>query len=91
MTLEPLYKIHGDRHYVVYFDCFTPAQWQEKEAEYRAEMERQRALAARTVDFVNPGEEQNERDHHLQSSRAATAFSTAGIGATPPTAGSPGT
>ena len=37
VTLEPLYKIHGDRHYVVYFDWFTPAQWQAKEAEYRAE------------------------------------------------------
>ncbi len=32
VTLEPLYKIHGDRHYVVYFDCFTPAQWQAKKA-----------------------------------------------------------
>ena len=23
VTLEPLYKIHGDRHYVVYFDSLT--------------------------------------------------------------------
>jgi hypothetical protein len=67
VTLEPLYKIHGDRHYVVYFDAFTPAQWHTKEAEYRAERRRQEALAARTIDLVNPGEEQNERDHHLQS------------------------
>jgi hypothetical protein len=67
VTLEPLYKIHGDRHYVVYFDCFTPAQWKAREAEYRTEAERQAALAARTIDCVIPGEEQNERDHQLQS------------------------
>jgi hypothetical protein len=70
LTLEPLYKIHGDRHYVVYFDSFTPAQWQVKEAEYRAEMERKKALEGRTIDCVNPGEEQNERDHHLQSQQS---------------------
>jgi len=24
VSLEPLYKVHGDRHYVVYWDLFTP-------------------------------------------------------------------
>ena len=38
--------------------AFTPAQWQAKEAEYRAETARNKALEARTVDIVNPGEEQ---------------------------------
>ena len=70
VTLEPLYKIHGDRHYVVYFDWFTPAQWQAKEAEYREEAAREKALAGRTIDVVNPGEEQNERDHGLKSQRS---------------------
>ena len=70
VTLEPLYKIHGNRHYVVYFDSFDVAEWQGKEREYQAAMERQRALAARTIDLVNPGEEQNERDHDLKSERS---------------------
>ena len=70
VTLEPLYKIHGDRHYVVYFDWFTPAQWQAREAEYREEAAREKALAGRTIDVVNPGEEQNERDHGLKSQRS---------------------
>ena len=70
LILEPLYKIHGDRHYVVYFDSLTPAEWQVKESEYRVEMERQRALEGRTVDCVNPGVEENERDHHLQSQQS---------------------
>lgn len=69
VTLEPFYKMHGDRHYVVYWDVFTPAQWQVKEQEYVAELARQKELEARTIDYVNPGEEQNERDHKLQGER----------------------
>jgi hypothetical protein len=69
VTLEPFYKMHGNRHYVVYWDAFTPAQWQVKEQEYAAELAWQKELEARTIDFVNPGEEQNERDHKLQGER----------------------
>ena len=69
-TLEPFYKMHGNRHYMVYFDNFTPEQWQAKQAEYAADLAKRKALEARTVDRVNPGEEQNERDHQLQSERS---------------------
>jgi hypothetical protein len=61
--------VHGNRQYVVYWDAFTPEKWQAREAEYKAEIERQRALEALTVDKVNPGEEQNERDHGLKGER----------------------
>ena len=84
VTLEPFYKMHGNRHYVVYWDVFTPAQWQTKEEEYAAELARQKELDARTVDSVNPGEEQNERDHKLQGERTAPATSAAANGVTPP-------
>lgn len=30
ITLEPFYKIHGGRHYAVYWDVFTPEQWQKR-------------------------------------------------------------
>ncbi len=66
LTLEPFYAMHGERHYVVYFDRFTPAQWQDKEAEYAADLARQRELSARTVDFVAPDREQSERDHKMR-------------------------
>lgn len=72
VTLEPFYKMHGDRRYVVYWDAFTPAQWQVREAGYKADLVRQKALEARTVDAVNPGEEQNERDHRLQGDRTSS-------------------
>ncbi len=69
LTLEPFFRIHGNRHYMVYFDAFTPDQWKSREAEYLAEMEKRRLIEARTVDAVNPGEEQNERDHQLKGER----------------------
>lgn len=72
VTLEPFYRMHGSRHHVVYWDVFTPEQWQAREAEYRAEQARQRELDARTVDRVNPGEPQNERDHALQGEHTSS-------------------
>src|SRR5262249_9576220 len=66
MTFKPFYQMAQNR-YAVYFDEFSPAQWDTEEAEYRAEEERQKDLEARTVDFVRIGEMQPERDHHLKS------------------------
>ncbi len=66
VTLEPFYKIYGARRYEVYWDRFSADQWQARETEYRAELARQKEIEARTVDFVNAGEEQNERDHNLK-------------------------
>ncbi len=71
VTLEPFYQMHGGRHYQVYFDRYTPAQWKQKEADYAAELARQRELEARTVDFVVPDREQSERDHALQGERTS--------------------
>lgn len=71
VALEPFYAMHGGRHYQVYFDRFTPAQWKEREAEYAAELARQREIAARTVDFVVPDREQSERDHRMRGEQTA--------------------
>ena len=72
LTLEPFYRMHGGRNYTVYFDGFTPAQWQTHEAAYGAEQARVKAFEARTVDCVNPGESQIERDHALQGERTGS-------------------
>jgi uncharacterized protein len=71
LTLEPFYNLHGGRHYQVYWDLYTPAEWTAKEEEYKAELARQRELAARMVDSVTPRQEQNERDHKLQGERTS--------------------
>jgi len=69
VVLEPFYKMHDGRHYQVYWDSFTPAQWQARQARYEAEHAKEKALSARTVDCVNPGFDQQERDHKLAGER----------------------
>ncbi len=71
VTLKPFYSTYYGR-YTVYWDTFTPELWQAHEAEYQAEQERKRALDARTVDEIHPGEQQSEVDHKLQSEKSNT-------------------
>ncbi|MGQ9591771.1 MAG: beta-L-arabinofuranosidase domain-containing protein [Planctomycetota bacterium] len=66
VRLEPFYKVHGPRHYVVYWDLLSPEEWKAKEAERLAELARERELEARTVDRVVPGDEASERAHGLR-------------------------
>jgi hypothetical protein len=69
VSLIPFYKMH-DHPYAVYWDAFDESQWKSKQAEYRAEQAKQRELEARTVDAVQLGEMQPERDHNLQSEKS---------------------
>lgn len=71
ISLIPFYQMHHQRH-IVYWDLFSEAQWERKQAEYRAEQERLRLLEARTVDFVQPGEMQPERDHEFDGQNSRT-------------------
>ncbi len=71
LTLEPFYKIYR-RNYEVYWDQFTPEQWQGREKDFAAEVEKRRQIEARTVDSVNPGEEQNERDHNQKGEKSSS-------------------
>ena len=71
VTLAPFYEAHNER-YEVYWDRFTPTEWQAKQEEYKQELIHQRALEARTVDYVTAGEEQDERDHQLKGERTDT-------------------
>jgi DUF1680 family protein len=71
VTLAPFYQAY-DEHYQTYWDRFTAAQWGVKEEAYKKELAVQRALEARTVDYVQAGEEQDERDHNLQGEQTDT-------------------
>jgi len=66
VELVPFYRLH--RHtYSVYFDLFTPAEWEKKSAEITAERERLRKREAATVSFLQqPGETLLERDFNQQ-------------------------
>jgi hypothetical protein len=62
----PFYRLHR-RTYAVYWDLFTPEEWEARKAEYAALEERQRKLEAATVAFAQPGEMQPERDFNYQA------------------------
>jgi hypothetical protein len=65
VILVPLYRLHR-RTYAVYWDLFTPGEWERRAAELAAERQRQQKLEAATIDFVQPGEMQAERDANMQ-------------------------
>lgn len=68
IVLKPFYATH-ERSYSIYWDMFTAATWEEKKAEYQAEIEERKKMEEMTVDFVQPGEMQPERDHNFAGER----------------------
>jgi uncharacterized protein len=68
LDLLPFFQAWGQPH-AVYLDTFTTAEWEQHQAEYRAEQQRQRELAERTVDAIALGQMQPERDHALEGER----------------------
>ncbi|MGN6724279.1 MAG: beta-L-arabinofuranosidase domain-containing protein [Tepidisphaeraceae bacterium] len=64
-TLMPFYTV-GDRRYGLYWDLFTPKQWADRQAEYKAEQDRRKRFAEATIAFVQIGEMQPERDFNFQ-------------------------
>ena len=65
VTFVPFYQL-PERTYGIYWDLFTPGEWQPKAAEIAAARERRHRLQLATVAFVQPGEMQSERDFNEQ-------------------------
>ncbi len=72
VRFEPFYRVHGAQRYVVYWDELTRERWQAKRAQWRQETARTAALAARTIDQVEPGQPRSERAHALQGEHTAS-------------------
>jgi uncharacterized protein len=68
VMLKPFYAFH-DRRYSIYFDMFSEEEWTARESEYRANLEKKKQQEALTIDFVQPGEMQPERDHNFAGER----------------------
>lgn len=66
LMLAPFFS-QVDRRTAVYFRAFDDAGWQAEQAAFAAEQAAARALAARSVDIVELGEMQPERDHKLEA------------------------
>jgi uncharacterized protein len=68
VDLVPFYRLHR-RLSAAYWDLFTPAEWEARQAAVRAAEDRQRRLEAATVAFAQPGQMQAERDANLQGGK----------------------
>ncbi|WP_155942718.1 glycoside hydrolase family 127 protein [Pseudoxanthomonas suwonensis] len=65
LRLEPLHRIH-DARYMSYWRTTTPAEYPAVVAAIEAAERERQALEARTLDQVQPGEQQPEVDHAYQ-------------------------
>lgn len=71
VTLAPFYSLHHQR-YTVYWQVFSAADWEKHQAAIAAAAAARKAFEARIVDEVQPGEQQPETDHHLQSAKSSS-------------------
>jgi len=68
VELKPFYIIYN-RRYSVYWDLFNETGWKAREADYRAELENIKRINEATIDFVQPGEMQPERNHNFKGEK----------------------
>ncbi len=66
LELKPFYRTY-ERNYSVYFDLWTPAEFDERVADLAAAAERQRQLEAATVSFVRPGNSGDDAKYAYRS------------------------
>ncbi len=72
--LQPFFEIHDSR-YMMYWLALSESNYQEYlDGLAKAEQERQ-ALEAKTIDKVQPGEQQPETDHQMETDRSNTGSS----------------
>jgi len=72
VDLVPFYRLHR-RRYAIYWDLFTPEEWEAQRRVFTAEAERRRRLEAATVAYLEPGEAVFEREYDYQAGDGATA------------------
>ena len=71
VTLSPYYSLHHQR-FTVYWNLYNAADWAKHQAVLAAVVAARKAYEARIVDEVQPGEQQPETDHHLQSAKSSS-------------------
>jgi hypothetical protein len=64
IKLKPFYSTH-DVRYSVYWDVFDEKGWEMAKNDYAKDREANNRMEEMTVDFLQPGEMQSERDHQF--------------------------
>ena len=65
VTLIPFYKIHDER-YSVYWNILTPKEWETSSKEINEEKTRIKKIEDASMDFVHPGNAQQEETHNYK-------------------------
>jgi hypothetical protein len=65
VRLLPFYKVFDSR-YTVCWRTYTPAEWEKRKAELAVVEARRKEIELHTVDSVNLGAAESERDHNLR-------------------------
>jgi hypothetical protein len=73
LIMRPFYGQHHNRT-AVYFRRFTPAEWPQAEAGYRAAAAEKADILRRTVDSIRLGEQQPETDHAFEGTPNTAAI-----------------
>jgi hypothetical protein len=73
LTIRPFYSQHHNRT-AVYFRRFTPAEWPQAVAGYRAAAAAKADIERRTIDSIRLGEQQPETDHAFQGTPNTAAI-----------------
>jgi hypothetical protein len=73
VQLIPFYKA-SDERYTVYWRVYSPAEWEKRKADVAAAESRRQEIERLTVDAVNIGSEQSERDHNYQGEGASQGY-----------------
>jgi uncharacterized protein len=68
--LEPFFRIHDSR-YSIYYLTMTPSDYVGYQENLRAEEAARLALDERTIDAVQPGEQQPEVDHQMKNENSS--------------------
>ena len=69
--LQPFFEIHDSR-YMMYWLALSENSYKDYLAQLEKEEQERQALEARTVDKVQPGEQQPETDHSMETDRSQT-------------------
>lgn len=71
LTLQPFFEIHEAR-YQMYFQTYSPEEYQARKAALKQEEAAALALESRTLDNVNCGEQQPEVDHLYRGEKSVS-------------------
>jgi DUF1680 family protein len=73
VTLVPFYQA-SDFRYTVYWNTYSPAEWEKHEADRATTEAHRREIGTLTIDTVTPGANDSESAHNYQNQNAAPSY-----------------